>query len=93
MPADPEGAADETRTMNPDTPLPIVADTTGLTRGYRFRWGLQYLGFSIFGPADQRVENSPKERLKWERARRVLRAYEESGRQAPVEVVETANRW
>jgi hypothetical protein len=88
-----KGPIDETRPMNPDTPLPIVADTTGLTRGYRFRWGLQYLGFSIFGPADQRVENSPKERLKWKRARRVLRAYEESGKQAPAEVVETANRW
>ena len=36
-----------------DKPLPIVQDTTGLTRGYRFRWRLQYLGFTIFGPADQ----------------------------------------
>lgn len=79
--------------MNADTPLPIVADATGLTRGYRFRWRLQYLGFTIFGPADQRVENSPRERLKWRRARKVLRAYQQSGRQAPAEVVETAARW
>ncbi|MEE1621291.1 hypothetical protein [Zafaria sp. J156] len=86
-------SSEEPMTPNPDTPLPIVTDTTGLTRGYRVRWRLQYLGFSIFGPADQRIENSPKERLKLERARKVLRAYEELGQPAPDEVVETARRF
>lgn len=78
--------------MNSESPLPIVADTTGLTRGYRFIWNLKYLGFSIFGPADQPVHRSPKERLKWQRARKVLQAHQALGTEAPVEVVDTANR-
>lgn len=78
--------------MNSDTPLPIVADLTGLTRRYRFIWRLKYLGFSIFGPADQPVHRSPKEHLKWQRARKVLAAHEAQGTEAPEEVRLTAER-
>lgn len=75
-----------------DKRLPIIEDITGLSRGYRFRWRLQFLGFSIFGPADQLPSRDPRERLKVERARRVLRAHESAGTQAPDDVVRVANR-
>lgn len=70
--------------------LPIIEDLTGLSRGYRFRWRLQYLGFFIFGPADQMPHLDPKERLKRARARKVLRAHEAAGTHAPAEVIEVA---
>ncbi|WP_309081745.1 hypothetical protein [Zhihengliuella sp.] len=73
-----------------DKPRPIVRDTTGLSLNYRFWWRLQYLGFAIFGPADQQPHRSPREHLKQERALRVLRAHETRGTQAPQEVVEAA---
>ncbi|RZU63085.1 hypothetical protein [Zhihengliuella halotolerans] len=73
-----------------DKPLPIVKDTTGLSRGYRFQWRLQYLGFSIFGPADQLPFRSPFEKLKRERALRVLRAHETNGTEAPQDVVDAS---
>ena len=73
-----------------DKRLPIIEDITGLSRGYRLRWRLQFLGFSIFGPADQLPSRDPRERLKIERARRVLRAHEAQGTTAPAEVVATA---
>ncbi|HXD27867.1 MAG TPA: hypothetical protein VN621_03810 [Arthrobacter sp.] len=71
-------------------PLPIVKDTTGLSFGYRVRWWLQFLGFFVMGPADQLPHNDPKERLKRERAIRVLRAHEARGTEAPQEVKATA---
>ncbi|MFF5792680.1 MULTISPECIES: hypothetical protein [unclassified Paeniglutamicibacter] len=73
-----------------DKRLPIVEDITGLSRGYRLRWRLQFLGFSIFGPADQLPSRDPRERLKIDRARKVLRAHEAQGTPAPEEVIETA---
>lgn len=75
-----------------DKRLPIVEDLTGLSRGYRFRWRLQFLGFSIFGPADQLPSRDPRERLKVDRARRVLRAHEAQGTTAPEDVVRIAGR-
>lgn len=75
-----------------DKRLPIIEDITGLSRGYRFRWRLQFLGFSIFGPADQRPSRDPRERLKVDRARRVFRAHELAGTQAPDEVIAVAKR-
>lgn len=84
-------SAERLETMS-DKRLPIIEDITGLSRGYRFRWRLQFMGFSIFGPADQLPSRDPRERLKVDRARRVLRAYEALGTQAPDEVIQVASR-
>lgn len=74
-----------------DKKLPIVEDITGLSRTYRVLWRLQFLGFTVFGPADQLPHRDPRERLKRDRARRVLRAHEAAGTQAPDEVIAVAN--
>ena len=75
-----------------DKRLPIVEDIMGLSRSYRVLWRLQFLGFTIFGPADQLPHRDPRERLKRDRARRVLRAHEAAGTQAPEEVIAAADR-
>ncbi|MFL4472964.1 hypothetical protein ACIPVK_03075 [Paeniglutamicibacter sp. MACA_103] len=75
-----------------DKRLPIVEDTTGLSRTYRALWRLQFLGYSVFGPADQLPHRDPRERLKRDRARKVLNAHEAAGTQAPDEVIATAQR-
>lgn len=71
-------------------PLPIVKDKTGLSVGYRLTWWLQFLGFFVMGPADQMPHMDPKERLKRERAVRVMRAHEARGTEVPQEVRLTA---
>lgn len=73
-----------------DKRLPIVKDITGLSPGYRLWWRLQFLGLSIFGPAEQIPSRDPRERLKINRARKVLRAHEAQGTPASAEVIETA---
>ncbi|QXQ10371.1 hypothetical protein [Paeniglutamicibacter sp. Y32M11] len=73
-----------------DKSLPIVEDITGLSLSYRFFWRLQYLGFSIFGPADLLPHRDPRQKMKRERARIVLRAHEVAGTPAPDEVISTA---
>ncbi|GAB3621206.1 hypothetical protein [Glutamicibacter sp. PS] len=75
-----------------DAPLPIVRDTTGLSRGYRVLWRLKYLGLSIFGPAERTIETSPRERVKWERAVRVLRAHQAAGTTPDAETIQAAAR-
>lgn len=67
-------------------PLPIIKDTTGLSVAYRVRWWLQFLGFFVMGPADQLPHLDPKERLKRERAVRVLRAHQARGTEVPDDV-------
>ncbi|MGO2004013.1 hypothetical protein ACTXOR_00745 [Arthrobacter rhombi] len=67
--------------------LPIVKDTTGLGMGYKIGWWLQFFGYFFFGPADQLPHLDPRERLKRERARRVLRAHRKHGTEAPHEVM------
>ncbi|GAA5228843.1 hypothetical protein [Paeniglutamicibacter antarcticus] len=73
-----------------DQRLPIVEDTTGLSLMYRALWRLQFVGFFFFGPAEQAPHRDPRERLKRDRARRVLSAHEAAGTQAPDEVISTA---
>lgn len=75
-----------------DKRLPIVKDTTGLSLVYRALWRLQFVGFFFFGPAELPPHRDPKEKLKRERARKVLAAHEAAGTQAPDEVLATANR-
>jgi len=75
-----------------EKPLPIIQDITGLSRGYRFLWRLKYAALTIFGPAERSVHSSPRERIKWERAVKVLRAHEAAGTRADAETVETAQR-
>lgn len=76
--------------MNGDERRPIVRDTTGLSLPYRFRWWSRFVGYSIFGPADVQPHLNPLEKLKRERALRVLRAHEAAGTQPPQDVVDTA---
>ncbi|MCW4467147.1 hypothetical protein OK351_16820 [Glutamicibacter sp. MNS18] len=75
-----------------ESPLPIIADTTGLSRGYRFLWRMKFTALMIFGPAERTIHSSPRERLKWERAMKVLRAHEASGTRADEQTVQTAAR-
>lgn len=70
-----------------DKRLPIVKDTTGLGIGYKIRWWLQFFGFFFFGPAEQLPHLDPRERLKRQRARRVLNAHRQQGTEAPQEVL------
>jgi len=76
--------------MYSDEKRPIVRDTTGLSRSYRFRWWAKYVGYTFFGPADVQPHLNPLEKLKHERAVRVLRAHEAAGTRAPQDVVEAA---
>lgn len=71
--------------------LPIIKDLTGLSRGYRFRWRLQYFGFFIYGPADQMPHLDPKERLKRARALKVYEAHGDAGTIVPEEVLAVLN--
>lgn len=75
-----------------ESPLPIVTDTTGLSRSYRFFWRLKFAALMIFGPAERSIHTSPRERHKWERAIRVLRAHESAGTEPDAQTVETAAR-
>lgn len=75
-----------------ESPLPIIEDTTGLSVGYRVLWRLKYLGLSIFGPAERNLGDSPRERHKWDRAYRVLKAHEAAGTQADELTIYTASR-
>ncbi|GHD12477.1 hypothetical protein [Zhihengliuella salsuginis] len=76
--------------MNDDQKRPIVRDTTGLSPGYRFRWWSKYVGYTFFGPADVQPHLNPIEKLKHERAVRVLRAHESEGTPAPQDVIDAA---
>lgn len=76
--------------MNGDEKRPIVQDTTGLSLFYRFRWWSRFVGYSIFGPADVQPHLNPLEKLKRERALRVLNAHEAAGTPAPQVVVDAA---
>lgn len=67
--------------------LPIVKDATGLGLGYKIGWWLQFMAYFFLGPADQQSHLDPRERLKRERARRVLRAHRQRGTEAPHEVL------
>jgi hypothetical protein len=53
---------------------PIPKETTGLSLLYRFAWRMEYLGVSVFGPAQQSLDKDPKERLRRDRAARVAAA-------------------
>lgn len=75
-----------------DRPLPIVHDTTGLSVGYRLWWWARYCALAIFGPADRPLESSPRERMKWERAVKVLDAHYARGTLPDAETFETAHR-
>lgn len=78
--------------MMDDSPLPIVHDTTGLSAGYRIRWWIRYCALMVFGPADRVLEASPRERMKWERAVKVLNAHYARGTLPDGETVETVRR-
>lgn len=65
-----------------------LKDNTGLGIGYRMGWRLEYIGVSIFGPAQHVPASDPKRRLRRERARRVIAAHEARGTQAPAWVRE-----
>lgn len=75
-----------------ESPLPIISDTTGLSARYRTFWRLKYLGLSIFGPAERRVLASPRERIKWDRAVKVMRAHEAAGTQPDDQTLYTVSR-
>ncbi len=75
-----------------ESPLPIIQDTTGLSLNYRVLWRLKYLGLSIFGPAERDFTSSPRERHKWDRAYRVLKAHEAAGTQADELTIYAASR-
>ncbi|PJJ45439.1 hypothetical protein ATK23_2711 [Glutamicibacter mysorens] len=75
-----------------ESPLPIISDTTGLSVGYRILWRLKYLGLSIFGPAERRVLASPRERIKWDRAMKVMRAHEAAGTLPDEQTLYTVSR-
>lgn len=75
-----------------ESPLPIVSDTTGLSRGYLFLWRLKYAALMIFGPAERSIHSSPRERHKWERAMKVLRAHQAAGTEPDEQTVQTAAR-
>ncbi|UYQ77563.1 hypothetical protein OF385_16360 [Glutamicibacter sp. JL.03c] len=75
-----------------ESPLPIITDTTGLGVGYRVLWRLKYLGLSIFGPAERRVDSSPRERIKWDRAMKVKAAHEVAGTQPDDQTLYTVSR-
>ena len=60
-----------------------MRDNTGLSFGYRLGWRLEYLGVSVFGPAQHVPASDPKRRLRRERARRVIAAHEARGTTAP----------
>jgi len=47
---------------------------------------------AIFGPADRPLESSPRERMKWERAVKVLDAHYTRGTLPDAETFETAHR-
>ena len=51
-----------------------MKDNTGLSIGYRMGWRLEYIGVSVFGPAQHVPASDPKRRLRRERARRVIAA-------------------
>lgn len=65
-----------------------MKDNTGLSLGYRMGWRLEYIGVSIFGPAQHVPASDPKRRLRRERARRVIAAHEARGTEAPAWVHE-----
>lgn len=75
-----------------ESPLPVIEDTTGLSRTYRFFWRLKFMALMIFGPAERSIRTSPRERHKWERAMKVLRAHEAAGTRPDAQTVETAAR-
>lgn len=75
-----------------DRPLPIVHDTTGLSLGYRLRWWIRYCALYVFGPAEHSVGSSPRERMKWERARKVRDAHYARGTLPDGETIETVAR-
>ena len=75
-----------------ESPLPIISDTTGLSVGYRIFWRLKYLGLSIFGPAERRVQASPPERKKIDSAKKVMRAQEAAGTQPDEQTLYTVSR-
>lgn len=60
-----------------------MKDNTGLSIGYRMGWRLEYIGVSVFGPAQHVPASDPKRRLRRERARRVIAAHEARGTTAP----------
>lgn len=75
-----------------ESSLPIIEDVTGLSRGYRFLWRLKFFGLTVFGPAERSVHSSPRERIKWERAVKVMRAHEAAGTVADDLTIYTAGR-
>ena len=50
------------------------ADREGLSLGYRIMYGIKYLGWHLFGPAQLDEENDPHMRLKREREAKVAAA-------------------
>lgn len=52
------------------------ADREGLSLGYRVLYGIKYLGWHLFGPAQLGEEDDPHMRLKRERAAKVAAARE-----------------
>jgi hypothetical protein len=52
------------------------ADREGLSLGYRVLYGIKYLGYHLFGPAELGPLDDPHVRLKRERAAKVAEARE-----------------
>ena len=69
-----------------------MKDTTGLGIGYRMLWRLEYIGVTVFGPAQGMAANDPKQRLRLERAERVKAAHEKRGTETPQEVLDVIAR-
>lgn len=65
-----------------------MRDNTGLSFGYRLGWRLEYLGVSVFGPAQHVPASDPKRRLRRQRAQRVIDAHAARGTSAPAWVHE-----
>ena len=57
----------------------IPKETTGLSPLYRFAWRMEYLGVSVFGPAQQSLDKDPTERLRRQRAAKVAAARSRAG--------------
>lgn len=69
-----------------------MKDNTGLSLGYRILWRFEYIGVSVFGPAQGLASGDPKHRLRLERAKKVKAAHDARRTQAPQEVLDLIER-
>lgn len=69
-----------------DRTHPVVHDTTGLSRGYRFRWRLKYLGLHVFSTASRQPGINPREQMRVERAQKVAAAHRARGDEPSAEI-------